>query len=44
MSGTNIQTIFDYFLVMIKIFTIFVPDNEFECKKKAPDMSRAFSF
>jgi len=28
MSGTNIQTFFDYFLVIVKYFNIFVPNND----------------
>jgi len=42
MSGTNIQTFFDYFLVIVIFFNIFVPNNDEYVNKKGPDLVGAF--
>src|SRR6187402_2477839 len=42
MSGTNIQTFFDYFLVIVIFFNIFVANNDELVNKKGPDLVGAF--
>jgi len=42
MSGTNIQTFFDYFLVIVIFFNIFVLNNDELVNKKGPDLVGAF--